>query len=201
MSSVVAIVEGDGEVQALPVLLRRMCECLTPEAYVRVLPPIRVRRDKFLNKPAEFDRHVQLAALKCSNNGWILIVLDADDDCPVQIGQQVLERAKAAAPHRHISVVIANREYEAWFLASCKSLDGHRTFTWNQADTFDPEGPRDAKGWMRAHMNCGTYRETTDQPAFSAVIDIPRARERSRSFRKLCEEWERQVQRMQDNPQ
>jgi hypothetical protein len=29
----------------------------------------------------------------------------------------------------------------------------------------------------------------TDQPAFSALINLQQAHERSRSFRKLCSEW------------
>lgn len=193
MSRVVAIVEGDGEVQALPVLLRRISEWLTPGQYVDVAAPIRVRRDRFLNRPDEFNRHIHLAAGKCGDDGWILVVLDADDDCPVELGQQILARAAQAAPHRQISIVLANREYEAWFLAACQSLDGCRAFSWTGEIDFDPEGVRDAKGWMRARMNGTAYREVTDQPAFSARMDLESARRHSRSFRKLCEEWERQV--------
>lgn len=194
MISVVAIVEGDGEVQALPVLLRRVGQWLTPESYVEVPTPIRVRRDRFINRPEEFVRHIKLAAAKCGDDGWILILLDADDDCPAELGQQLLARAAAVAPHRHISVVLANKEYEAWFIASCTSLHGCRTFSYTGPHNFDPEGIRDAKGWMRARMGCGTYRELTDQAGFSAQMDLHSARERSRSFRKLCEEWERQTQ-------
>lgn len=193
MSVVATIVEGDSEVQALPVLLRRIHEWLTPESYVEVPAPIRVRRDRFLNRPEEFDRHVKLAAAKCGDDGWILILLDADDDCPATLGADILARAQRAAPHRRVSVVLANREYEAWFLASCVSLNGQRSFAWDKPDDFDPEAVRDAKGWMRANMRCGAYREVIDQPAFSARMDLNRARERSRSFRKLCDEWERQM--------
>jgi len=187
--SVATIVEGDGEVQALPVLLRRLGEWLTPDQYVHVASPIRVHRDRFLNKEDEFRRHVLLAAAKAGEDGWILIVLDADDDCPSELGETLRQRTQDIAPHRKISVVLANREYEGWFLAACKSLDGHRTFVWQDDDTFDPEAIRDAKGWMQRNMTGGKYREIIDQPAFSAIIDLARAQERSRSFRKLCKEW------------
>ena len=46
------------------------------------MTPIRVRRDQFLNRDKEFSRHLSLAAGKCGEDGWILILLDADDDCP-----------------------------------------------------------------------------------------------------------------------
>ena len=36
-----AIVEGDGEVHALPILLRRIAQWLTPECPVQILMPIR----------------------------------------------------------------------------------------------------------------------------------------------------------------
>ncbi|MCK0507759.1 hypothetical protein [Aromatoleum anaerobium] len=35
-----------------------------------------------MNKEEEFRRQLLLAAAKCAGDGWILIVLDADDDCP-----------------------------------------------------------------------------------------------------------------------
>ena len=110
---IAAIVEGDGEVAALPVLLRRIAAWRSPVQRTEVLPPIRVRRDRFLNREDEFKRHILLAAAKCSDDGWILVLLDADDDCPAEIGREILKRARSVAPHRRISVVLANREYEA----------------------------------------------------------------------------------------
>jgi hypothetical protein len=193
MTRIASIVEGYGEVEALPVLLRRIGEWRTPSRFAQVMPPIRVARDRFLNKPEEFRRHLLLAAEKCGENGWILILLDADDDCPAELGRRTLEKACDIAPHRRISVVLANREYEAWFLAAAESLNGCRGFhTWELGE-FDAEQPRNAKGWMGERMASGTYRETTDQPAFSAKIDLDQAFNRSRSFRKLCNEWSKHM--------
>jgi hypothetical protein len=190
---VVAIVEGDGEVVALPVLLRRLAAWRSPQMHVEVPTPIRVRRDRFLNREEEFRRHLALAAAKCEADGWILVLLDADDDCPAQSGPVILARARAVVPHRRVSVIFAKREYEAWFIAAAASLDGHRGFSLNAGELADAEVPRDAKGWMRARMASGAYSEITDQPAFSARIDMSMAYERSRSFRKLCADWDRQV--------
>ena len=190
MISIAAIVEGDGEVKALPVLLRRLGEWRTPQVQSHVLPPIRVQRNRFLNRPEEFRRHLLLAAAKSGSSGWILILLDADDDCPVTKGQEILTLARAEVPHRPVAVVLANREYEAWFIASAHSLNGYRSFMSRAGDqTVDSDSPRDAKGWMRERMSTTAYRETTDQPAFSARMDLSAAFEKSRSFRKLCNEW------------
>lgn len=191
-----SIVEGDGEVAALPVLLRRLNDWKTPDQWVQILPPARVSRAKFLNRPEEFSRHVQLAAAKCGEQGWILILLDADDDCPAELGAHLLRLAQGVAPHRRVSVVLANREYEAWFLAAANSLIGHRGFSLKPGDEaahVDAESPRDAKGWMAQRIAGGGYRETTDQAAFSARMDLDQAHQASRSFRKLCSDWCTQV--------
>ncbi len=193
MMAVASIVEGDGEVAALPVLLRRLGQWRGTVRHVDVLTPIRVYKDRFLNRPEEFSRHLKLAAAKCGDTGWILILFDADDDCPTQKGAEVLAQAQAIIPHRRVAVVLANREYEAWFIAAAESLNGCRGFQSHANDAqLDPEIPRNAKGWMRERMPAG-YGETTDQPAFTARFDLDLAHQRSRSFRKLCSEWDKKT--------
>ncbi|MGQ0700911.1 MAG: DUF4276 family protein [Panacagrimonas sp.] len=193
MRSVASIVEGDGEVQALPVLLRRLNEWKPGDTYVQPLMPIKVRRDRFLIREDEFRKYVLLAAAKCGAEGWLLILLDADDDCPATLGADVLGRVRAVTTHPRVSVVVANREYEAWFIAAAASLDGQRGFLRGTDHVADPERPRDAKGWVSQHIPGGRYRETTDQPAFTALFDLQQAFDGCRSFRKLCSEWARHV--------
>jgi hypothetical protein len=192
---VVSIVEGDGEVQALPVLLRRLNSWLTHEVYATIQPPIRVHRDRFIRRQEEFERMLQLAAKKCLDDGWILILMDADDDCPVTLANELYERARRVVPHRSVSVVLANREFEAWFLAAAKSIDGCRGFIWKEsADSpDDSEIVRNAKGRLAERMGGAGYHETTDQSKFAHAFDLQMARDNSRSFRKLCEEWIRGV--------
>lgn len=190
MICVVPIVEGDGEVQALPVLLRRLCQWLTPEGFVDYGRPIRVHRDRFLKRNTEFRRMLLLAAAKAGDTGWILVLLDADDDCPVTLALDIATRAREVLPNRPISVVCANREFEAWFLASAESLDGRRSLKVALREVpADPDAIRGAKEWLSRRMTAGRYRETTDQPAFAAIMDLEAARSRSRSFRKLCTDW------------
>lgn len=194
MVNVVSIVEGDGEVAALPIMLRRLNDWLSPHAQVRVLPPIKVHRMRFLNRAEEFARYLSLAAAKCADDGWILILLDADDDCPVTLGAQIVARAGAVVPHRAVAVVLANREYEAWFIAASASLNGQRGLVFSEDDgRVEAERPRDAKGWLAQRMVSRLYSPTRDQPAFSALMSLDEALVRSRSFRKLCEEWKRRM--------
>ncbi|WP_426165958.1 DUF4276 family protein [Pseudoduganella sp. R-34] len=187
-----SIVEGDGEVEALPVLLRRMAQWLSPGEYINVGRPIRVRRDQFLNKAEVFEKQLRLAAGLCLDEGWILILLDADDDCPMELSRIILQRAAAIVPNHFVSVVLANREYEAWFIASAETLTGCRDFVC-PPDIPDAESVRAAKQWISAQVQNGSYREVIGQPAFSAGIDLERAHANSRSFRKLCSDWQRAI--------
>lgn len=193
MITVASIVEGDGEVAALPVLLQRLNVWLSPEHYVHPAPPIRVRRDRFLNKEEEFRRQLLLAAAKAGEQGWVLVLLDADDDCPAELGMNIWQRAQAVIPHRKLSVVLANREYEAWFIAAAESLHGKRGFQLTEQNLPEAETPRDAKKWIELRMQ-DSYHEITDQPAFSASFDLQQAHQNSRSFRKLCSEWRKKIE-------
>src|SRR5690606_41542582 len=118
MVTVVPIVEGHGDVQAVPVLIRRIaahCRYQTPN----VLRPVRVPRQKLV-KPGEFERAVQLAMLKGGPDGGILVLVDAEDDCPAQLGPSFVLRAKAVRRNVPIAVVLAKHEFEAWFLAAAE---------------------------------------------------------------------------------
>lgn len=159
MITVATIVEGDGEVAAVPILLRRLSAWKTPATAANVLRPIRVRRDRFLNREDEFRRHLLLAANKCGQDGWVLVPLDADDDCPAKLGPKTLRRARAVISHRRVSVVLANREFEAWLIAAAESLEGQRGFRFASSKAEEgADSIRDAKGWMRERMARRTVR-------------------------------------------
>jgi len=199
MKTIISIVEGDGEVAALPVLLRRIGEWKLPGEYINVPRPIRVRRDQFLNREEIFSKQLQLAGLKCNEAGeaWILILLDADDDCPVSLAEDILRRAAGILPEHKISVVLANREYEAWFLAAGQSLNGVRGLTITEL-VAEPDTIRGAKEWLKLRHSEKRYGEITDQPALSAAMDLSSAFARSRSFRKLCIEIEKNTSTVND---
>lgn len=120
----------------------------------------------------------------------ILILMDSDDDCPAEIGPELRRRACEARPDVPIAVVLANTEYEAWFLAAAESLANTRGLMAHLTAPPDPEAIRDAKGWLSAHMTMRErkYSPTQDQASFSAVMDLDLARRRSRSFQKLWQE-------------
>ncbi len=194
MITVVPIVEGHGEVAAVPALLHRIGAKVSPDVGFLINEPIRVSRDRFIrNSDDEFIRKLKLAALKCLNQGWILILLDADDDCPKELGVSILQRAQEVVPQSKVSVVLANREYEAWFLAAATSLNGVCGFEFHESSLPDAESIRGAKEWLSKRITNGRYHEVQDQPVFTRRMDLEMALSRSRSLRKLCSEWQKQM--------
>ncbi len=176
---IVPIVEGRGEVAATPILIRRIAEAVAPSVTVMVRPPIRVPRDRFLRKDGELERYLDMAVVHGGGEAGILILLDADSDCPGALGPEVLERASTARPDKNIAVVFAKCEYETWFLAALESLTPG-----SAQPPDDVEAIRGAKERLRRLMQ-SQYSPTADQARLTARFDMSVARSRSRSFDKL----------------
>ena len=177
------IVEGQGDVAAVPLLLRRLRD--EAQAWrLGVGRPHRRRRTELVKKDS-LQRTVRVAALRDDCAG-ILILFDADDDCPAELAPTLELWAREAAGEIPCAVVMANREYEAWFLASVETLRGRAGVLLGATSHADPEAPRDAKGELERRMRPGaSYSATVDQPVMTAHLDLQNAYQRCRSFRKL----------------
>jgi Domain of unknown function (DUF4276) len=187
--TIASIVEGHGKVSAMPKLLHRLAADLPTVDLRTPKPPWRRPRGSLI-APNGIEREVESNSW-VGLSGGILVVLDADDDCPAKLAPALLQRARSARPDMRISVVLAKREFEAWFLASAPSLAGHFGFPDEMRAPSDPEAVRDAKGWLSRHRSGGhPYKETVDQAALTSVFDIKQAREHAESFDKFCREIE-----------
>jgi hypothetical protein len=168
------IVEGHGETTSVPILIRRIVGEQRPDLVVRVPEPLRLSRGK-LTKRSELSRAVELIARKAGEGAPILIFIDADDDCPAELGPQLLAVARDTRGDREISVVVAQREFEAWYLASANSLRGIGGLPDDLVSPPNHEQIRDAKGWLDQRMPSG-YAPTVDQPRFAATFSLEQAR-------------------------
>jgi hypothetical protein len=180
------LVEGHGEVYAAPVLVRRIAGSLARPCVIRSV--LRQPRSMTI-KAGELERAVTLLGNKVGPGGGILVLIDADDDLACTLGPDLMLRARAARPDLRIGVVLAVREYEAWFLAAAASLRGRRGLPDDLESPAAPEAVRDAKGWLSQRMPRG-YSPTADQPALSELFDLDLART-SPSFAKLVRELTR----------
>ena len=169
---IVPIVEGPGDEAAAPVLLRRVLYERLCRYDFEVKRPKKARgRGGLVKKLGDFLAYARMTP-GCAA---ILVLLDADEDCPRELGTELARRALAAAVGVPIAVVCAKPEYESWFLASDEDF------------TCDVEGFSGAKGWLTRKMPPGlAYKETKNQAAFSKCIDIEATVQASRSFRRLC---------------
>lgn len=190
------IVEGQGEVAAVPILIRRIAAERYPEMVIDIHRPIRVKRTQVV-QPDQLEHEVELAVQRIGGNGAIFIILDSDDDCPAQLGPTLLYRASQVRDNLPIAVVLAKRELEAWFLAAAESLRGQRGLK-NDIDSPDnPEEIRGAKEWLRHRMQRGkTYSARRDQPALVALFDMEQARQAD-SFDKCYRDIVRLLEELQ----
>ncbi len=206
--SVGCVVEGDGEVAALPILIRRaalpilirrIAQRVDLGLYVHVPRPVLMKRNKAGNQFGDLERAIELALrqVQARPPAAILVLPDTDEDDPAVLGRDILPRVQSRCRHTPSAVVLARREYEAWFLAAAESLRGHRGLSDNLPPPADPEGIRDAKGWLRNHMPRNRkYTETADQPALTDRFDLDLARSRSPSFDVCFQEIERLLRAM-----
>ena len=186
------VVEGHGEVEAVPVLLYRLLR--EARIYdVEVGRPIRGTRSQLATEEG-LTRSVALARGQ-PNCAAILVLFDGDDDCPAKLGPAAQKWASAAARGVPCALCIAHREYEAWFLATLDSLR-HRTIKKGAQRHCRPEVPRNAKGEMERHMRV-SYKETIHQPAFSRRFSLSDAFGRCRSFQKLTTSFGRLLEDME----
>jgi hypothetical protein len=190
---IASLVEGDGEVQSVPLLLRRVIAAVSPEISP-ILPKGFRHPSGSILRPGGLERAIEAVSERYPRHA-ILVLIDCDDHCPKDLGRSLVERAQQARPDLAVSIVLAHREYEAWFLAAAESIGGLRNLEENLLPPPDPETVRNAKGWLTARMQSNArYSPTQDQAALSSCFDLTLAHERSRSFQKLWKEVERLLQ-------
>jgi Domain of unknown function (DUF4276) len=201
---IVPIVEGRGEVDAVPILLRgwlKFRKYRTVEVhsagpvYAGGKGNIAAAHDPILGKGVE--HYVRLAWLRQPRVDVILILLDADKDCPAALAAALFARAPTMIPPNFpIDVVVANTEYEAWFLAAFPSarfrraleVQGFRLRQRSLPRGMDVEAIADCKARIETLVDV-SYKPTKHQPALTQVLPFSRGMtRRSRSFRKLIKE-------------
>lgn len=184
MKRLVCIVEGSGEVAAIPNLCARILRHLgvAPSDWMVDQDPIRKPRGSLVDerersprrpcRKAEIERAVALARKRRADA--VLVLCDEDDDCAAIWGpdaRQVIRRQLAG------EAVMAVREYETWLLLS-RSEEALA-----EAGIAAPERLRDAKKAL-ARLVPG-YKPAAHQLGETRRIDLQHLRLRSPSFDKL----------------
>jgi hypothetical protein len=180
----VVVVEGEGDEAAVPRLLSRTLDLAGEHGwFVDTKRTLKVGGLPAFRK--HFDRYARLLRLQPADA--LLVLLDLEDGCPVREAQSLAADVRALSFPYPVAVVLAHREYEAWFLASLPSIASAVESLPDGAEyEDDPEARRGCKERLTALMPPGrAYKETLDQPAFTSVLDFDLAAERCRSFQRL----------------
>lgn len=185
------IVEGHGEIEALPILLRKIAGERLQVWDPPILRPGRYPSSRLLKERDgswEFGPDLLKAAGHARNEGAnaLLILLDADDLCVKQANAALAPLLAKATGFDASSLVFVVREYETWFLASAETM-------LDEALVYpgDPEARRDAKAELERHLDLKfPYDERADQPKYTSRLNLDLCETRSRSFRKLLKEFE-----------
>jgi hypothetical protein len=186
------VIEGKGEVEAIPLLIRRICSDILGFFAFKTTRPVRIPRSTLV-RPGELERAIRLAQTTVDGKGPVLVVLDADEDAPCELGPRLKARALMIAQASRLSIVIPKYEFETWFLAAAESLGGLRGLRHGILPPPNPEAIRGAKEWLSRNMTPGKkYSPSVDQAALVAAMNLTAARS-CRSFDRLCREVERLV--------
>ncbi len=202
MRRLVAIVEGHGEVRAVPILAYRWLHLqgLTGEFFV---PDLAINAKGCGNLTAPYDprahrgiEHYVRRALR-ARPAAILAIVDADEECLKRppdrtLGPELLARAQAVASGVPVGVVVANREFEAWFLAELASLQRAGAIPKEAAEIpGDPEARTGCKAAVGRLLG-EPYEPTVHQAELARALTFsPEARASSPSYDKLVRELER----------
>ncbi|HIE28097.1 TPA: DUF4276 family protein, partial [Candidatus Poribacteria bacterium] len=151
---IVPIVEGQSEVASVPVLLRRLLS-KRQRHDVTIARPVRVHRTSVV-KEGEIERAVALARRNREGCDAVLVLLDADDDCPAELGPKLLNRIKKGhGDLSAVAVVLPKREFEGWFLGSLQSLRGVRGIAAAEEIDITPQNILDAIGIELSEVGSG----------------------------------------------
>jgi hypothetical protein len=186
------IVEGDGEREAAPLLMRRLLGELHKRYEFNKITAYNAHGNGNITVPGGLERFLELTRRQPDCMG-VVVLLDAEQEhvkCPPGLACGLSKRARSLGLPFPVVVVCAVCEYESWFLYDVFPDHRHTIAEkWLKPGAVyegNPEEECSAREWLKRNMESGlTYKETLDQPRMTAHLDIGHVREHSRSFKRL----------------
>jgi Domain of unknown function (DUF4276) len=178
-------VEGPGDVDAVPILLKKLLPRPTGADGWIVEPPFKVGGLPKLHK--ELQRHISTVriAMNADRCHGLLVLLDLDDakDCPVAKALELAAVLASAGLPYAAAVVFARREYEEWLVASLPSIaPATNLLPDNLRRNYPAESKRGVKEWLNER---GRYSEALHQAELTKLLEPSLVAIECRSFRRL----------------
>jgi len=183
---IIPLVEGQGDVAAVPVLLRKLLKASGHYGW-QPGPPMRVGGLLKLRQNLARTAEALRIKLRAGEGHAVLVLLDLDrDGCPRAEALALAAELAAFGLPGPVAVVLAYREYEEWLVASLPSIAPTTPLLPDALRRDYPaESKPGVKEWLTRQMPAGfIYRETIHQEAFSQHLSPELARE-CRSFQRL----------------
>lgn len=172
------VVEGDGEVAALPILIRRHLHENREIYDIKVARPKNSKGRGNLDAPGGVERYTQHAALPNDVCG-VLVLCDSDDDMVCEFGPTMHERAASAVPTKPVIATLAVGEFENWIVASSETVGGEAL-----PDDTDYEN-LSAEAVIRGWRSPRSYVKPLHQPGYAQSLDFDLVSDRCPSFARL----------------
>jgi Domain of unknown function (DUF4276) len=172
------VVEGDGEVAALPILVRRHLHENRAIYDIEVAKPKNSKGRGNLEAPGGVERYTQHAALPDDICG-VLVLCDSDADPVCEFGPAMHERARGAVPTKPVVATLAVAEFENWIVASGETLGADEL-----PDDVDYEN-LNAESIIRAWRFPRSYVKPLHQPGYAQKLDFKLVEARCPSFARL----------------
>jgi|SRR5665213_3340195 len=174
--SIGVILEGDGDYEAVPLLLRNIINFRQYFDMKIGARPIAVGDYIGMMKAERFLRFFRYALFRDDLDG-IVIALDCEDHCALEVVQTTYERIRVLAvqANKPVGIILFVREYETMFLVDLADIASRCSIQINAnaiSHLGDPILLRDAKGHFSSTVQGGSYKPTRDQAKVTAAIDI-----------------------------
>jgi hypothetical protein len=186
--TILLVVEGYGEVRAVPRLFRRLLHEKF-QVYSLEGKPFRCTKDSMTADPNEFKNVFEIPR---SDPGVmaVLFLFDADKDCARDHVPAMRQWAEEAGQDIPCEIVMIRQEFESWFLAAVDSLRGKKGILETASFPGDSEANRDAKKILSRFYDPAsrlfpTYSEQRDQEALVEVLDLDLAYRNAPTFRRF----------------
>jgi hypothetical protein len=174
------VVEGRGEIQALPLLLRKW---LRERGDFRDIlgKPVPCNGRANALKLNGIEGKVAVAAARPGCRA-VLVVLDGEGDAVCRLGPKLLVRSRTVAGGKPVAIALADVKYESWLIASTETLD---------VSGLKYSATRDPVSALEKALLPSKYIKPVWQPRLTQRIDFGLALPRSRSLKRFLARFDK----------
>jgi hypothetical protein len=194
--SIALLIEGDGDYEAVPLLVRKIAIEKSYHDLTIGTKPIKVGDAHAIMKSEKFVRLFEYALTRDDIDA-VLIAADCEDHCPVEAVQAAYARIEKIVDRikKPVGFSFFCREFETMFLVNADHLSRH-----SKSVILDPKKiptnidlmtVRNAKGMLKGIISTNTYKETRDQARLTGAMGVAKCADEYRPLKHLVNvvEW------------